>query len=101
MESLANIQEIRRIILETIAKPSGGYSIGNLKHTVIKSEDQNRFLVVRTGWYQGKNYYGIMQDIELQDGKVLIHKNGADEELAEELEEAGVPANAIIKSYQQ
>ena len=42
-----------------------------------------------------------MQDIELQDGKVLIHKDGADEELAEELEEAGVPANAIIKSYQQ
>lgn len=100
MGRLTDIQEIRRLVLEAITpSPTGGYFTDAIKHILVQAGDQNRFLVMRTGWFQGENYYGVMQDVELTEGIVLIHRDGAEEELADDLVAAGIPADSIIKTY--
>jgi len=101
MESIAHLREI---IAKELQAQIGDYAVGTLKDTFIQSQDLNRFLVVCSGWDDktGLYEYGIVQDVEIRaDGKVLIHANFTDGDLAEELEDAGVPYTLIIKAYDE
>lgn len=98
MEHVTDLNQIRNIILQTI-NDGGGYSIGDLKETVVQGADQNRFLVVRTGWAEGQNFYALLQDIELRDGRVLIHQDNQEDDVAEDLVDAGIAADTIVKTY--
>ena len=99
MGRLTDIAEIRQAVLAALASPAGGYAIGNLKHTLVQSDDHNRFMVVRTGWFRDKDYYGVMQDVELRDGQVIINRDSPEESLVEALLEAGVESSTIIRAY--
>ena len=100
MGRLTNIQEIRKIITDTISSPDGGgYLDKNLKETFIQSIDQNRFIVILAGWTGGKNVYAVIQDVEIKDGFILIHQDNTEDDLAEDFEDAGIPAEAIVKTY--
>lgn len=97
MESLAQLRDIIAAVLQS---QIGDYHTGTVQDTFIQSKDLNRFLVICTGWFKGENFYGITQDVELrEDGTVLIHADYTTEDLAEDLVEAGIPANTIIKAY--
>ncbi len=98
------LTELREIIAKELQSQIGNYAVGTMKDTFIQSRDLNRFLVVCYGWDDktGLYEYGIVQDVEIQaDGKVLIHADFTDGDLAEELEDAGVPYDVIIKGYDE
>jgi hypothetical protein len=57
---------------------------------------RHRFLVVRTGWHDGQNFYAAIQDVEVRDEIVWIHRNNTEHDLLEELIEAGVEADKIV-----
>ena len=88
----------RQLIAQVLRAEAGPYAIQGLYDKYVESAEGNRFLLIRTGWFKGKNYYSVMEDVELEpDGTVLLHadKDG----LAEDLIAAGIPAAAIIKAY--
>lgn len=93
-------QDFSRLILATITPPAtGGYLNPAVQERVIESGDHSRFLVIRTGWDDGQDTYAVIQDVELRDGLVLIHRNNTEDDLPQELVEAGIPASAIVKAY--
>lgn len=97
MESLAQLRETVKQVLQS---QIGDYHTGTVRDTLIESSDCNRFLVVCTGWFKDKDYYGLIQDVGISDdGSVTIYADNTEEYLAEELIEAGVPADKIIKAY--
>ena len=88
----------RQLIAQVLRAEAGPYAIQGLYDKYVESTEGNRFLLIRTGWFKGKNYYSVMEDVELEpDGTVLLHtdKDG----LAEDLIAAGIPAAAIIRAY--
>ena len=99
MGRINDIQEIRQIILDAITFPEGGYLNPDIRESIIQSSDQNRFLVIRTGWDKGENTYAVIQDIELREGFILIHRDNTEDDLADSLREAGIAASYIIKAY--
>lgn len=99
MGRVTDIEQIRKIVLDAITFPAGGYLTDAVTETVVQSNEQTRFLVIRTGWENGENAYGIIQDIELKDNTVLIHQDNTDYDLADDLIQAGIPASFIVKTY--
>ena len=70
-----------------------------LVETVVQSNNLNRFLVIRTGWFKGINYYALIQDVEiLKDKAVVIYADNTDTDLANDLVKAGIPAHKVIHS---
>ena len=97
MESLAKLREI---VAQVLQSQINGYLMDTLKDEVIQSKDLNRFFVVRTGWHLETDHHALLQDVVIQeDGKVVIYANNTDDELVEELVEAGIPAVAIVEAY--
>lgn len=94
MESLALL---RQAILQVLTPTSGArYPMAEVREMLVQDTSQNRFLVVRTGWHHGVNYYALIQDVEIQDGAVIIHQNNTEHDLEEELLAAGVPAGKVV-----
>ena len=94
MESLATWPQAIRAVLTL--PPTAAYPMPKLCEELVENAAHDRFLVVRTGWYGGKNFYAVIQDVELRDGRVWIHRNNTEHDLVEELVEAGVAADKIV-----
>lgn len=97
MESLAQLREIVKQVLQS---QIGEYHTGTVRDTLVESSESNRLLVICTGWFKDKNYYGLIQDVAIgSDGSITIYADNTEGYLVEELIEAGVPANKILKAY--
>jgi len=97
MESLNSLREKVKLVLKTQIT---GYLMDELAETVVQSADLNRFLVIRTGWHQGKDYHALIQDVEIRkDKSVVIYADNTDTDLATDLLEAGISAARIKKAY--
>ncbi|UYZ64619.1 element excision factor XisI family protein [Hymenobacter weizhouensis] len=94
MEPLATWQQAIRSVLTL--PPTAAYAVPELREVLLEDVTHNRFLVVRTGWFNGQNFYAVIQDVELRDGYVWIHRNNTEHDLSEELTEAGIAAEKIV-----
>ncbi len=94
MEPLTLLRQAVLAILTPAA--TARYPMPNVQEKLVQDTEQNRFLVVRTGWYQAVNYYSIIQDVEVRDGMVLIHQNNTEHDLEAELVARGVPVEKIV-----
>ena len=74
-------QEYPRLIVAAITPPaSAAYLNPAVQEQVIVSKDESRFLVIRTGWDADENMYGVIQDVEIKDGVVLIHCDNTEDD---------------------
>ncbi len=90
----------RQLIAQVLRAEAGPYAVQGLYDKYVESAEGNRFLLIRTGWFKGKNYYSVLEDVELEPGgTVLIHTDKDEDDLAQDLIAAGIPATAIIKAY--
>jgi len=94
METLATWRQAIRTVLTL--PPTAAYPMPDLREDLLEDATHNRFLVVRTGWYNGQNFYSVIQDVELRDNYVWIHRNNTEHDVVEELIEAGVAADKIV-----
>lgn len=94
MESLTLL---RQAVLRALTpSPTARYPMPEVQEQLVQDVQQNRFLVVRTGWHQGTNYYAVIQDVELRGDVVFIHQNNTEHDLEAELTAAGVAADRIV-----
>lgn len=94
MESLTSWQQAIRIVLAL--PPTAAYPMPGLREELLEDTVHRRFLVVRSGWYEGQNFYAVIQDVEVRDGCVWIHRNNTEHDLVEELVDAGIAADKIV-----
>ena len=97
MDSLTHLREK---VSQTMQAQIHGYWMETLQDQLIRSNDLNRFVVIRTGWYRDTDHYALIQDVKVQeDGTVIIYADNTDGDLAEELIDAGIPADKVLKAY--
>lgn len=97
---METLDTYRQAILAAITPPPmGGYLHKEIQETLLADRENERYIVVRTGWHNGKNYYSVIQHVEIVRGQVVIHVNNTDHELEDELVEEGVRRDDIVSAY--
>ncbi len=60
---------------------------------------RDRYLLVETGWENGRRIYGILLHLDIINGKIWIQQDGTEEGIANELVALGVPKNCIVLGF--
>ncbi len=65
-------------------------------------DDKNdRYIVMALGWKGPRRVHGALIHVDIIDGKIWIHRDGTEEGIAGEFEEAGVPKSDIVLGFRE
>ena len=97
---METLERYRQAVL-TVLTPAPGsrYVYDEIEETVVADTAKERYLLVRTGWHEGENFYSVIMDVHLAGGKVIVHQNNTEYELVEELVAEGVAEADIVLAY--
>ncbi|MCI0639234.1 MAG: XisI protein [Gemmataceae bacterium] len=87
---------IEQTLLELTKIPS---PVGEVLHETVFDRQNDHYLVVNVGWGKQRRIYGALAHIDLVGDKVWIQHDGTEEGLANQLREAGIPAEQIVLGY--
>lgn len=73
------------------------YLQADLKDETIFDQLAGRYMLVTVGWQGHKRINTIVLHLDVVDDQVLIQCNHTDQDIAQELIAAGIPADAIIR----
>ena len=59
----------------------------------------DHYLLVNVGWDRGLRVYGSLVHIDIVDGKIWIQRDGIEEGIATDLENAGIPKDMIVLGF--
>lgn len=60
---------------------------------------RDRYLLVETGWENGRRIYGTLLHIDIINDKIWIQQDGTEAGIANELVALGVPKNRIVLGF--
>lgn len=87
---------IKRILREHAAlKPS----YGDIEVELICDDNQGHYELMFSGWHGQERIHGSAIHLDLRKGKVWIQHDGTERGVANELLEAGIPADHIVLAY--
>ena len=67
---------------------------------VVYDSLNDRYLVMTIGWQRGvRRIHGCLAHLEIINGKVWIQRDGTEDGIGYELEEAGVPKEDIVPAF--
>ncbi|MEG4322282.1 MULTISPECIES: XisI protein [unclassified Microcoleus] len=66
---------------------------------LVLDEKCDRYLLVETGWQNGRRIYGNLIHIEIIDNKLWIEHDGTEDGVAYELMVAGIPDADIVLAF--
>ncbi|HEY6329669.1 MAG TPA: XisI protein [Blastocatellia bacterium] len=75
------------------------YAYGEVKTEPVFDRNGDHYLLVNVGWDQGLRVHGCLVHIDLIDGKLWIQRDGTEQGMACELEEAGIPKDHIVLGF--
>lgn len=87
---------LERILSEYASIP---YAHGNLQSQTIFDRDAGRYLLLTFGWDGLHRVHSVLVDVELREGKFWIHRDGTEEGIAADLEQAGIPKERIVLAW--
>lgn len=90
-------EQLIKNILENYA--SIPYAHGDLTSQVIIDSDSRRFMLLTSGWDGLYRVHSILVDVELRGDKFWIHRDGTEDGVATDLEEAGIPKSRIVLGW--
>jgi len=96
------VKPYRQIIREVLTPYTEiQYANADIRNHLVCDEQGDRYLIVSLGW--GKmpkgRIHGCLIHIDLIDDKVWIQRDGTEDGVAGELEEAGIPKTAIVLGF--
>ncbi len=97
MEKLALYRTAVRAVLKLHALP---FSVGDIDVSEIIDDERDHYQVFMAGWSNGRYYHGPMISMQIKNGKIWIHHNGTESDVAEELVSLGVPKSDIVLAWQ-
>lgn len=99
MDKLSYLREqVRRILSEYATIP---YSFGDLRHETVYDDAQGRYIVLSSGWENGKPVQDIVIRIDLIGDKVWLQCDNTDAVIADELIAAGIPSSDIVLGFHE
>jgi hypothetical protein len=96
MDKLDGYRQIIERVLSEYAKLTPAY--GEIKSQTVFDRADGHYLLMHLGWDCGR-VHGCLIHIDLLNGKCWIQRDGTEQGIALELEEAGVPKSDIVLAF--
>ncbi len=95
-----SLDEIRQII-ETVLTEYAQipYAFGDIQTEVVFDRNNDRYLLVNVGWENDRRIHGTLVHIDIINSKVWIQRDGTEDGIAEDLEQAGIFKNQIVLGF--
>lgn len=98
MDSInSNYQEIIEKVLSDHANFLGDDNLVQIELVFDRTRD--RYLLVETGWENGRRIYGTLLHLDIINGKIWIQQDGTEAGIATELVALGVPKDRIVLGF--
>ena len=98
MDSLSNnYQEIVEKVISDYADFLGEDE--NVQIELVFDKLRDRYLLVETGWENGRRTYGTLLHLDIINGKIWIQQDGTEQGIANELVTLGVPKARIVLGF--
>ncbi len=77
------------------------YAVGDIQKEMVADEKNDRYIVMMIGWEGPRRVHGALIHVDIIDGKIWIHRDGTEDGIAGELEEAGIPKSDIVLGFRE
>lgn len=98
MDRLESYRQIIESVLEEYAKLS--YAYGDVQRQTVFDRVGDHYLLVISGWDDGR-VHGCIIHLDIINGKVWIQRDGTEDGIAGELEQAGIPKDRIVLGFKR
>ena len=99
MDKLAKYRRIVKSIVEHYGKFQS--SVGNVETYSICDEKTDNYLVIDVGWLAFGRQHAMPIHIRIKENKVWVEWDGTDQEIVQQMIDAGIPQNDVILGFQQ
>ncbi|ELS00128.1 XisI protein [Gloeocapsa sp. PCC 73106] len=89
---------IEKVLLDYAAVP---YAHGKFETEIIFDQQRDRYLLMNVGWDNGHRVHGCIIHIDIISEKIWIQRDGTENGIALDLEEAGIPKNRIVLGFRE
>ena len=97
MDRIENYRAIARRILGEVADYTPEEE--GMRNEMICDDALGHYQLLRVGWKNGRRIHGTLVHIDIRGGKVHLEHDGTDLELAQDLLDAGIPAQDIVLEF--
>jgi hypothetical protein len=98
MDTVTCYRQIIRDVLTPLAKRR--YSGLKVTNEAVFDETTDRYLVMSVGWERDtRRIHHCLVHLDIIDGKVWIQRDGTEDGIAYDLEEAGIPKSDIVLAF--
>lgn len=99
---MGKLAKYRRIVKKIVGQ-YGKFqsSVGNVETYAVCDEHNDNYLVIDVGWLAFGRQHAMPIHIRIKDEKVWIEWDGTDQEIVQQLIDAGVPENDIVLGFEQ
>jgi hypothetical protein len=103
MDTLKTYRRRIREILVPYAKTEYSNVNSEIRNQLICDDENGHYMVMSMGWAEkpDRRIHGCLIHIDVIDGKVWIQRDGTEEGVAGDLEEAGIPKEKIVLGFHQ
>ena len=100
---MEKIEKYRRIVKNIIQKyGSFKSSYDKIDEYAICDEQTDNYILFNVGWHpSGRRQQGYPIHIRIKDGKVWVEWDGTDQEIVQQLIDAGVDENDIVLGWER
>ncbi len=96
------LSHYRKIVCDVLSGHlMANYAVGDITKELVADEKNDRYLVMLIGWEGPRRVHGALIHTDIIDGKIWIHRDGTEDGIAGELEEAGVPKSDIVLGFHE
>ncbi|MEA5533974.1 XisI protein [Crocosphaera sp. XPORK-15E] len=97
MDKLTNYRNIIQKVLEDYAAIP--YHYGDLKAELIISKDENRYLIITSGWENNVRVHACIIHLDIINNKIWIQRDSSEDGIALDLMEEGIPKEDIVLGF--
>ena len=99
MDTLNSYRNIIEKVLKNYLNIS--YANGEIENEIILDRKNDRYVVMSLGWENVRRIHGCIIHIDIIDGMVWIQRDGTEDGIAIELEQAGIPKKNIVLGFHE
>jgi len=99
MDTLNSYRNIIEKVLKNYLNIS--YANGEIENEIIFDRKNDRYVVMSLGWENVRRIHGCIIHIDIIDGMVWIQRDGTEDGIAIELEQAGIPKKNIVLGFHE